>query len=311
MSYHSVLSTLTVGITAVALIQAFDPGMRETLGIPRLYNTELYTAGSWHAKITGFLWALVAVTGVLRLPPNSPRIRSLLFQQSAIQTVPIYMMQDSPVSLVDHIWAFDLLHWNASTVIFWILYLGSFWATGEFVSESIGGPDRGRETLPFNGHRFWFTLLAVFSYVGLVTLPPLILLNHDQEAFTSTYLPYLHRLEGTLNCFMFLSEAMVGMGMLVATLLFERKISQNQASLSLAVLVVVTGFLDVNIDIADLTMVETQAISALNSEILQTTHAYEIAFLSLCFFIMKGLWMYFQSKNSNNPATLRTTDRKR
>ena len=55
VSYHSVLSTITVGFTAVALLQTFAPGLHESMGIPRLFNLDLYVAGSWHAKITGFL----------------------------------------------------------------------------------------------------------------------------------------------------------------------------------------------------------------------------------------------------------------
>ena len=95
--------------------------------------------------------------------------------------------------------------------------------------------------------------------------------------------------------------------MLVATLLFEKKISQTQASLSLAAIVFLSGIIDGAIDVFDPSVPETRTLGTFNAEVARTTHVYEIAVVSLCFFILKGLWMYFQSKDAKTPVPLRST----
>lgn len=311
VSYHSVLSTITVGFTAIALLQTFAPGMRETLGFPRIFNTELYHAGSWHAKATGLLWALVAITGVFRIPPNSPRIRSLLFQQCTAQTIAIYMLQDSNLFLLDPIWSFDLMSWNPGSVFFWGLMVVSLWLAGELLSETIGGPERGRETLPAKGDRFGFSFLPIFSYIGLLQQVPLILLTQNQEAFQNLFLPYAHRLEGSFNSINFLTEAMNGMGMLVATLLFEKKITHTQANWMVFAVVLFSGIIDANIDIADPSVPETRAIAEFNAGVIADYHVIEISLASISFFILKGLWRYYQStRDTTAPGVAMSTEKR-
>ena len=86
-----------------------------------------------------------------------------------------------------------------------------------------------------------------------------------------------------------LTEAYMGLGMLIATLLFEHKITQKQANLLLAANLVLTGFFDGTIDNV-FTPVPLWAQNAAYSQvILNQLHFNELVFGYASMFALFGV----------------------
>jgi CRP-like cAMP-binding protein len=79
VSRHSTLSTVAAGFLFASLLPMFSPGFYSN-GFPRIYDQMLFDNVSL-TRITTFLFAVVGATGTFRLPPQTPKLRRLLFEQ--------------------------------------------------------------------------------------------------------------------------------------------------------------------------------------------------------------------------------------
>lgn len=78
ISTHSALSTIVTAFFFAAVLPHISPGVHEN-GLPRIFDMAGFD-NSFLAKTTAFMFALSAITGVLRLPPRTTKLRRLMFE---------------------------------------------------------------------------------------------------------------------------------------------------------------------------------------------------------------------------------------
>ena len=212
VSTHSAFSTIVTGFFFGAVVPCMSPGYHDN-GLPRLYDFITFD-NAFLAKTTGLMFALSAVTGVLRLPPNSTRLRRLMFESCAWATVLMYTLQDSNIFMLDGGYSLDVFDGPGWFVTFTV-FVGTVISTLEYLVEGIAGSDEGREYLPFEGHRFGMGVVGTLAYLGIsplsLTIPPWFF-DRSKDAFESIVVPGLHMVNGWNLSVNFIVEAYMGFG---------------------------------------------------------------------------------------------------
>lgn len=173
VSIHSMLGTMFMGMTILSLSLIWSPGVNQ-FGLFQF--TDLMKSFSQGEemilKLTSILATIVAVTGKLRIPRNSPPCRRLMFDYSLYMTVASTIMLHSNLGDFVH-FTFDAWTLFGKAVIVAPI-VGSFVTALRLVDDSIAGPFKGRETLPMMTTRksaFLTSISLVFTtYIQLVWL---------------------------------------------------------------------------------------------------------------------------------------------
>ena len=214
ISTHSAFSTIVTAIFFAAVLPHLSPGTHGN-GLPRLYDMADFD-NAFLAKMTGLMFAISAVTGVLRLPPRSTKLRRLMFESCAWSTVLMYTLQDSNLFLIDGGYDLDLFQGPGWFVAF-VVFVGTVISTLEYLVEGIAGPEDGRvrDGLPFGGNRLGMAFVSTFAYFGIspmsLTIPPWFF-DRDPSAFAEIVVPGLHMVNGWNLSVNFIVEAYMGFG---------------------------------------------------------------------------------------------------
>ena len=214
ISTHSAFSTIVTAIFFAAVLPHLSPGTHGN-GLPRLYDMADFD-NAFLAKTTGLMFAISAVTGVLRLPPRSTKLRRLMFESCAWSTVLMFTLQDSNIFLIDGGYDLDLFQGPGWFVAF-VVFVGTVISTLEYLVEGIAGPEDGRirDGLPFAGNRLGMAFVSTFAYFGIspmsLTIPPWFF-DRDPSAFAEIVVPGLHMVSGWNLSVNFIVEAYMGFG---------------------------------------------------------------------------------------------------
>ena len=214
ISTHSAFSTIVTAVFFAAVLPHLSPGTHGN-GLPRLYDMADFD-NAFLAKTTGLMFAISAITGVLRLPPRSTKLRRLMFESCAWSTVLMFTLQDSNLFLIDGGYDLDLFQGPGWFVAF-VVFVGTVISTLEYLVEGIAGPEDGRirDGLPFAGNRLGMALVSTFAYFGIspmsLTIPPWFF-DRDPSAFAEIVVPGLHMVSGWNLSVNFIVEAYMGFG---------------------------------------------------------------------------------------------------
>lgn len=261
VSGHSLLGTIATvcfGCAVFPHVVLFGQSSTTTTlaGWPHFYDLSNFD-NLLLAKAVSGMFALTAVIGLTRIPKYSGALRRTMFETAACMSMLLYVIQDSDVGIiVDHgstssiggnTGLFELLDVTPSWVFAMCLWGVTVWKALHFLEQTILGGEQGRETLPFNGSRIGMATIASSMVMLLFLNGPIVpacFFDHNRQAFEELCLPGLQTFGGWHTSGYFVVEAYVGFGMLISTLLFERKIDQTQASVLMAVNFVVSGLYD-------------------------------------------------------------------
>ena len=248
ISGHSALGTIATITFCIAIVPHLSIGINSISGLPQIYDMSNFH-DSVLAKSVGFMFAITALAGLTRIPKSSSNLRRIMFETSACMTTLLYLIQDSNLGILsEHGWSLNLLDDGPAYCLTWFVYGYTVFKTLQFLEESIAAPDKGRETLPFNGSRIGMATIASSMVLLLFLNGPIIpacFFDHNREAFEAFCLPGLTYFGGWHTSGYFVVEAYIGFGMLISTLLFERQINQLQASWLMVANFVFSGLYDV------------------------------------------------------------------
>jgi len=232
VSVHATLATVATGMLLIGLLPCFSPGFGEN-GMFHLFEFQRFSLSVPATQLQTLAFAIVAVLGSFRLPPNSPTLRRLFFNFTTLQCVLNYTLQDSNIVAIDGSrYTFDLLTVNPGSIFCWFIFaLSSLWGL-RLASEAISAPEKARSSIPLNGDAMAVSFGAVLMVWLQISAYPGCLLIMDAQAYNDIYLPFAHMFFESFVLIQFLViQAGMSFAMLWATLLFERKITQTQCSI--------------------------------------------------------------------------------
>eukprot|EP00555_Chaetoceros_dichaeta_P008169 CAMPEP_0198273940 /NCGR_PEP_ID=MMETSP1447-20131203/58495_1 /TAXON_ID=420782 /ORGANISM="Chaetoceros dichaeta, Strain CCMP1751" /LENGTH=686 /DNA_ID=CAMNT_0043967835 /DNA_START=97 /DNA_END=2157 /DNA_ORIENTATION=+ len=245
VSKHSTLSTIATGFFLAAMISMLSPGFYPN-GFPRLYDEMLFDNVEL-TRITTFLFAVIGVTGVFRLPPKAPPLRRLLFEQSAWLCIFAWMCQDSNLNITSGAYTFDYLQpipALAFIAVLTMLIINNM----QCIVEAISGPIKRRQSLLLSSNTSTSRVMETFGQfatsLGIVNTFPIAFMVRDGSILNSIYYPGIVAIDGMSLTADLTTSVFIGFGMLICTLLYEKKLNHKQALLSMPVLLVLSGMYD-------------------------------------------------------------------
>jgi hypothetical protein len=230
ISPHSFVSSMSVIASLVLLLPTFHPGI-DDLGLPRLFTYEHASNDLlWQSQLVAILQMVGAIMGVFRLPKHSPNVRTAGFVISALiitqlSLVVLSSLNGTNVYLFD---AFSMQGRVLVSVVNTSLLIGSFDSLALIVGDK---EKKGWETVPNYGSRP-AAFFAVFPFhiliciTGNAILPVLC----DKESFVENALPFFGVFPGVQTLGYVATSLSIGLGALLATLQFEKKITSEVAS---------------------------------------------------------------------------------
>lgn len=156
------------------------------------------------------------------------------FLVTTLQVLANCMMQNSNMVAVkeNQSYAIDLLTVNPGSISFWVVMaLSTIW-TMRLIAEAMVANDKARSTIPLEGKAAPISITAAFIAINLFLQLPACFLTFDQAAYNDIYIPFATTHYETFvlsQCFDITGS--MSLYMLCATLLFEKKITQQQCTL--------------------------------------------------------------------------------
>ena len=228
VSLHSTMSTVASGLYFAALLSMFHPGFYSN-GWPRIYDQMLFDNVSL-TRLTSGLFAIIGVSGVFRLPPKTPKLRRLLFEQGAWLCTLAYFAQDSNLNIgTEGGFTLDMTTIIPGVILTAVIAMTCI-NTMECLKESIVGPERGRESILLGGSNRW---VEAFGQIGvvfgiLVAIPTqFFIAQQDPNQLLSVNTPGITAASGIFLTTNLILSGFIGFSMLIATLLFEKKFGKK------------------------------------------------------------------------------------
>lgn len=213
-----------------------------------------------------------------------------------------YLIQDSQLSLVKGGWTFDVFSGPETLLLVGVLIMAMV-SVLQYLEEGIGGPLKGRESIPLGNTRFGGSLLATFAYIGLIPVIPAVFYDHNVDAFNEVVAPGLLTFNGLNQAMSFITEAFNGFGMLVATLLFEKKIDQKQSGALLFIIFFASGLFDI---VGALVPSDVDALppaqalmNTYNDGVVTKFHVNEFFGVLYAITVVRGFWRLFHGNPDN------------
>ncbi len=232
ISMHSFVASMSAMASAVVLLPTFAPGIDAQFGLPQIfdYNHMVTNDLLYQCQFCAILQMLSSIMGVFRLPKNSPSVRTTGFVVAALIVVQIDLIILSSLNGTS-IYLFDAFSTTGRIIMATmntVLLRGSF----DTLSLVIGDEERkGWDSVPGYENRISaiVTTLPFFfltCIIGNASLPILA-----DEAWFQTYaVPFFTEFPGVQTLGYIAINLSVGLGALLATLQFEKKISGTFAS---------------------------------------------------------------------------------
>lgn len=234
VSFHSTFSNVASGVYLAAVFPFISPGV-DAGGLPRIFTLDSNLAAGAALQLQAAI-AVMAATGFMgyfRFPPKTPPSRLRIFETAAATC--LYMASFASSSLNGRIdgWWFDAFSFPgnavmaASGILLWVSSL-------RLLDDAVSGSTRGRATIPGAASAltatFQYSILYLLAFAVLVPIIPI--LTSDSAAFEASVSKVLGDCgaNGALIGVAFTAVGQSAFGSLLATLQFERKISQTTGS---------------------------------------------------------------------------------
>lgn len=245
VSFHSTISTIAAGSYLTAYLPFLHPGLDHDGFLQIFYFYQPLSMEACHQIQFGVdMMALSGILGYFRIPPKAPPARRLPFTLATFANVFFALTMNSSLNaLPEGYWSFDAFSGPGMGLIA-ATYFGTAIAMISALDNAISGPTKGLQSCPGGMNRGTNILCAamIYFFVNGAQIPlvaPMFFSNLDayqtsmSTAFESVGMPALdfHSFATAVGFVSFLS--------LVATLQFEKKISESTGMFAFASLFLV------------------------------------------------------------------------
>ena len=234
VSFHSTLTRSTTMAVLVTLIPLFAPGVGNDGQFQLFqYNEHISSEIVTQSQFCAVLQLVGAMLGILRLPKNSPPVRELGMKQGAYFVAVLSLIAISNLNGTDQ-YLFDAFS-MPGRVLFATMATLVTKISIQFIDCSIADKTRRGFHVggPLMGHRLTaaFQAIAVYS-MGFLVIQGCTPLFMEQAAFEELVKPYYTDIyNGALTSATVAVNQWIGLGALVGTLQFEKKMTMLAASL--------------------------------------------------------------------------------
>jgi len=231
ISLHSFISSMSVMASLVLLLPTFHPGLDDNFGLPQLFSYEYASYDLLRqSQLCALLQMVSSIMGVFRLPKRSPSVRTVGFVVSALIITQLSLVIMSSLNGTD-VYLFDAFSMQGRILISVInttLLKGSL----DSLVLIVGDKERkGWDTVPNYGSKP-SAFIAIFPFhiliciTGNAVLPVLC----DKQSFIENAVPFFAIFPGVQTLGYVAISLAVGLGALLATLQYEKKITNEFAS---------------------------------------------------------------------------------
>jgi len=243
VSLHSTLSGFAMGAYITSLVPVFNPSYNDILQSPQIFQMTGHIDESiLKAQLFG-VWALTitGIMGLFRLPPRAPPCRAYLFLYCAMSSLSTALLTTSNLAGVEYYlidgftapWKYILL---ASAII--SIFIGLL-----LLDDAVAGEMRGRDTIIGAETRLKaIPLFAATTLSGLTALTySLAPFFTDRASYDETFVAFIKE-AGIEGANVITLTAGVGVNAFIGlftTLIFEKKLTQKQASSAYLMAVVI------------------------------------------------------------------------
>mmetsp|Transcript_6376 Transcript_6376/g.8509 ORF Transcript_6376/g.8509 Transcript_6376/m.8509 type:complete len:507 (-) Transcript_6376:627-2147(-) len=242
ISMHSFLSSMSAMAAIMVLLPTFAPCIDE-FGLPQIfnYNAEVSVQMLWQCQLCAVLQLISSVLGMFRLPKNSPSVRNIGFMMTATAVVQTNFVILSSLNGTE-VYLFDAFSTVGRMFLITIntVCLMSFI---DNVSSVIGDKDmQGWETVPGFNNRIAAMSMTLPGFFGCLTGNAYLPLLGDKAVFEQFALPFYTAFPGVQTIGYCALCFALGISALLATLQFEKKMSNTLASVLVIGVLVLTNF---------------------------------------------------------------------
>jgi hypothetical protein len=238
-SFHSKLSSLAVFAFFMVYAPLWSLGSVDNFGYPMLVNVKLLPPSLLQAQFAATLLCVIGPLGMLRLPKRSPPACLIHFSHLSWTNISVWVIGCSNLTgLESHLCPIDAWGWSKVFII--IPFVMSNIKNMEKLNDALVGPSKGKETIPLETP--WPVGLAkttTIFFLQLLTVVFLLPMLDSYELFQEYGAPFyqLPDYTGFVINILIVGEFLVGLGALVLTLTFERKMSMKGADILTVLLV--------------------------------------------------------------------------
>ena len=242
VSIHSTFTIFSTGVICAAMCQLLSLGIGDD-GFFHVFdlNQNLSESSMLLFQIAAWMMAATGVMGILRLPPNSPSNRELLFQVWMWSNISCAAVLSSNFNGNPTAWWYDGFELPGASLLLATsipLYVYQLL----IVDDAIAGSNKGRASNPGmanQGQAFAFSLVLIFtSFLSFGTFLPYIFGSNSAEFSSLITSPMTEIGINAIGSAPFLIVIFQSsLGALLATLQFEKKIDPaTGAAIGLSVL---------------------------------------------------------------------------
>ena len=246
VSFHSTFSVFSTGVACASLGQLFSPGLgRCGFQIFDVYQninestTSLLQVSAWMIAASG-------VMGILRLPPNSPQNREVIFKISMWLSIFIATLLSSNVNANPTAWFIDAFAYPGKFVVL-VPFIMTVVELLRMIDDAIAGPNVGRESNTLTTNRalaFGVPLLILVMLYALASINVIYILSSNFETYTDELAEVLSQasMNGIIPIVQFTITMISSLGALLLTLQFEKKINPTTGAVLAVISLVLLNY---------------------------------------------------------------------
>ena len=228
VSFHSTFSIFSMGVACAALGQLCSPGIED--GYIHIFDWQqnLNDSSLLLFEIAAWMLAAAGVMGILRLPPNSPSNRKLLFNLLMWQNIASAATITSNLNGNPTAWWYDAFKLPGASLLL-VTSLMVYVHYLLLLDDAIVGSNKGRESIPLMTNQglavVMILFLTVVFYLQLSTYAPFILASNVEGYSAMILTPFTELgMNAAISVSIFLMGFQASFVALIATLQFEKKI---------------------------------------------------------------------------------------
>lgn len=231
VSQHAELATYAMASFFTIYASLWNPGT-DVFGYPRFFDVDV-CPNMLPIRISGFLFTIVSVMGMFRIPKKAPVVRYHAFSFLAWNTACLNAVIDSNLGGLTKGYTLDAWSFPGRMVIGSLL-VGCTYKGLVTLYDAIAGPMKGKETVPMQTPRISAAISTFFA--SLMNLPSILLSMHmlgSREQNEALVAPFFRNgYSGFLPIGLLSGQAYIGFTGFIMTLMLEKKMSTLTAALA-------------------------------------------------------------------------------